>query len=439
MKDAREVAFKILMSVEFNGAYSNLALKNGLEGLAFVDKKFVTRLVYGCISMRITLDYIIDDFSSVKLRKLSTKVLEILRMGVYQICFMDKVPDSAAVNEAVKLASRYIAKSRGFVNAVLRNISRKKNCIRYPSDDMEYLSVRYSFPIELCRKFEQLFGFERAERIIASFNTEPETIIRVNRLKTEREEFKIFLEEKGMYVRGNPIAKDALVIRGVDIGASEEYAAGMYTVQDTAAQVACTVLAPNPGDTVFDLCAAPGGKTTYLAELMDNSGSITAFDIYPHKTELIDKNASRLGISIIQSCTFNSEKFQNTLEGRADKVLADVPCSGSGIIRRKPEIKWNMNDSASLGAVQKKILENAVRYAKVGGEIVYSTCSIMPVENELLIKCFLAEHPEVEAVDISDLLPEMIKKTTARNGYVTLYPDTDGTDGFFICKLRKIK
>lgn len=437
MKNAREAALQILIAVDFKGAYSNLALKDGLSGLSSVDKGFATRLVYGCISMRLTIDYIISRYSKTKIKKLSACVLEILRMGIYQIYFMDRIPDSAAVNESVKLAARHAAVSRGFVNGVLRSAARGKENLTYPEDKTEYLSVKYSFPIELCVKFEDMFGFERAESLLCAFSKEPETIIRANTLKTTREELKALIETGGAEVRIIEELPDALAVSGLDVGSSIEYKSGLFTVQDTAAQLACLVLAPKSGDTVFDMCAAPGGKTTYLAELMKDKGFITAFDIYPHKTELIDENASRLGISIIESCTFNSAAYQKELAGRADKVLADVPCSGSGILRRKPEIKWNMTDVNELCKIQRKILENAVSYAAPGGEIVYSTCSVMPEENEKAVEAFLSEHPEAEAVDISPLLPEKFRKPTASEGYITLYPDTDGTDGFFICKLRK--
>ena len=436
MKNAREAALEILLAVDFKGAYSNLALKDGLNGLSGVDKGFATKLVYGCISMRLTLDYIISAFSKTKLKKLSHSVHEILRMGIYQIYFMDRIPDSAAVNESVKLAAKYAAVSRGFVNGVLRSAVRGKDAISYPTDKTEYLSVKYSFSKELCMKLEDIFGFERTESLLGAFLTDPETVIRVNRLKTDKDELKKLLLSGAASVSEIDEMPDALSVSGLDIGGSEEYKRGFFTVQDTAAQLACLVLSPNSGDTVFDMCAAPGGKTTYLAELMKNEGSVTAFDIYPHKTELIDENASRLGLTIVESCTFDSCRFQKQLEGRADKVLADVPCSGSGILRRKPEIKWNIEFSG-LGDIQRRILENAVRYAAPGGEIVYSTCSIMPQENEEIIFDFLKRSDSVECVDITDLLPEKFRKPEAKKGYITLYPDTDGTDGFFICKLRK--
>lgn len=437
MKNAREAAFKILLMTDFGGAYSNLALKSNLDGLSAVDKGLATKLVYGCISMRITLDYIISQFSKTKIQKLSNNVHEILRLGIYQIYFMDKIPDSAAVNESVNLASRYATVSKGFVNGVLRSAVRGKDSISYPEEKTEFLRTRYSFPKKLCDKFIAEFGFDKAESIIKSLLDTPETTIRANRLKTDADSLIKLLTENGVNASKSPLASDCITVTGLDVGSSPEFKKGFYTVQDTAAQLACLVLNPQKGDTVIDMCAAPGGKTTYLAELMDNEGVITAFDIYPHKTELIDENAERLGIDIINTCACDSGVYKTTLENRADKVLADVPCSGLGIIRRKPDIKWNRDDMSTLPEIQKKILENAVRYAKPGGEIVYSTCTILAEENEEIVNQVLSENKNIETVDITDLLPDSLKRDEAKKGYITLFPDTDGTDGFFICKLRK--
>lgn len=437
MDNAREVSMKILLKTDFGGAYSNLALKNNLSGLSALDKAFATRLVYGCISMRITLDYIISQFSKTKLQKLSHNVHVILRMGIYQIFFMDKIPDSAAVNESVNLAAKYAEKSKGFINAVLRAAVRNKDGISYPEVKIDFLRTRYSFPKKMCEKLISVYGEEKAESIIKSFLDTPETVIRANKLKISKEDLKKKLVSKDVTVTDVEIAEDALSVSGLDVGTSEEFKKGLFTVQDTAAQLACLILNPNPGDTVIDMCAAPGGKTTYIAELMGNEGMITAFDIYPHKTELIDENAERLGIDIINTCACDSVVYRSALDNKADKILADVPCSGLGIIRRKPEIKWNRDDLSSLREIQIKILENAIKYVKPGGEIVYSTCTILPEENEDIIKSVLSENSNVETVDITSFLPDKLIKQTSQNGYITLLPDTDGTDGFFICKLRK--
>ena len=439
MTNPREAALKILLKTDYEGAYSNLALKDGLAGLSGADKALATRIVYGCLSYRITLDYIISLFSKTKLQKLSKHVTELLRIGIYQIMFTDKIPDSAAVNESVKLAAKYAPKSRGFVNAILRNVSRQKDSISYPEDETEYMRVRYSFPKKLCKMFIEEFGADFSKELMEALNGDVSTVIRANSLVTSREKLIEALTEKNVKASEIEGLPHAIAVSGLDISSSEEFGKGMFTVQDTAAQLSCLVLDPKPGDTVFDLCAAPGGKTTYLAELMGNEGAITAFDIHPHKTELIEENAERLGTDIITACAADSGVYMKSLENRADKILVDAPCSGLGIIRRKPDIKWNRDDLSVFPEIQKKLLGNAAGYLKSGGELLYSTCTVLGRENYGVVKEVLKEHPELEAVDITLLLPEQFRKETAKDGYITLFPNTDGTDGFFICKLRKKK
>ena len=435
MNNPREAALRILFKIDYEGAYSNLALKDGLGDLSGQDRAFATKLVYGCVSMRITLDYIIGLYSSVKIKKLSKSVLEILRLGIYQIMYMDKVPPSAAVNESVKLIKKYENRSRGFVNAILRKVADNKENIKFPDNEKENLMVKFSFPMPLCEKIIEEFGMEEGKSFIEALSKEPETFIRVNKLKITRKELIDILSGKGINIRQAEEFEDAAIISGADIGSLDEFKMGYFTVQDLAAQLACKILAPKKNDKVIDMCAAPGGKTTYLAELMESEGSISAFDVHPHKVNLIENAAIRLGIDIINACCADMSVFKKTMVETADKILVDVPCSGVGIIRRKPDIKWNMEEEGTLGAVQKKLLENAIAYLKPGGELVYSTCTVFKEENQDIIKAVLKENPEIETVDIS----EYFKKATAKDGFVTLLPHLDGTDGFFICKLRKKK
>ncbi len=439
MNNPRESALKILFKIEYEGAYSNLALKDGLANLCSADKALATRLVYGCVSMKITLDYIISLYSTTKLSKLSKSVALILRMGIYQIIFMDKIPESAAVNESVKLATKYEYKSKGFVNAVLRRVCAEKDSIEYPKDEIDNLRTKYSFPKKLCEEFVQKFGYDFAKDLIKSLIEEPKTVIRTNSLKTDRDSLLKKLEGSGACASSLDCLPHSITISGASVGELSEFKEGLFTVQDTAAQLACLVLGAKPGDNVMDMCAAPGGKTTYLAELMQNQGNILAFDVHPHKVDLIDNAASRLGIDIIRACTFDSTLYKNSFDCTQDKILADVPCSGLGIIRRKPEIKWKREDKSELSKIQYNILENAIRYLAPGGELVYSTCTILPEENEDIIRRALDEYSFMEPVDITDALPPAFKKPGAKDGYITLYPHTDFTDGFFICKLRKKK
>ena len=416
--NTRELALKTLYEIEYKGAFSNIAVKNMLGGteLSAKEKDFYTRLVYGTLDKRISLDYIIESFSKVKLKKLSKYIHQILRLGIYQLKYMDSVPVSAAVNESVKLARRYgHSASAGYVNGILRNVSKSE--IEYPTDNVKYLSVKYSFPDYICAKWINDFGFEFTEDLMCAFEKEPPLTLRPNTLKISADELAKRLNEKGISAK----SEDGCVYAdGFDIAADELYRSGMYTVQDYAAMQAAKVLAPKAGERVLDMCAAPGGKTTHMAELMENKGEILAFDIYEHKTELIRKNAKRLGIEIIKAQTKDAGVFDEGLCETADKILCDVPCTGTGIIRRKPEIKYTRIFDGSIYAIQARILENAAKYLKYGGELVYSTCSIEIEENEGITGAFLARHAGFE---------KLYEKTS--------YPNKDGCDGFYICKIRK--
>ena len=416
---AREAALKALYEIEYNGAYSNMAVKNTLKNsdMSERDKALFTALVYGVSDKKITLDYYISKFSKIKLKKISKYILLILRMGVFQLVFTDKIPQSAAVNESVKLAKRYgHGASAGFVNGVLRSVSKCSE-IEYPKEKDEYLSVKYSFPLWMCRKWTEEFGFEFTENMMRSFGESKPITLRANTLKTTNEELVKKLSDLGINAE---IQDGAVVTGGFDIEKNTLYKEGYFTPQDTAAMKTAEILAPKPGDTVIDMCAAPGGKTTHIAEIMKNNGRILAFDIYNHKTELVKKNAERLGIDIIKTDVRDAAEFDKSLSGIADCILCDVPCSGLGIIGRKPDIKQNEDRSENLCKIQAKILENACIYLKEGGVIVYSTCTVEKAENEGITGAFLEKHGNFE---------KLYEKT--------FYPHTDGTDGFYICKMRK--
>lgn len=412
--NAREIALKAIYSVEFEGAYSNMALKKSLSNrdISDADKRLITNIVYGVISRKLTLDYVISKYSKIRLKKISKYNLIILRMGLYQIMYMDKIPQSAAVNESVKLAKIYSKRSSGFVNGILRSYLREKTEI--PDDD---LSVKYSFPKWLCDRWEADFGHSFAEELMAALCKTPKLTLRVNTLKITPEMLKKTLDKRGL----NPVLnKFSIECDGFDVALDDLYKNGYYTPQDMAASQTAVALKPKKGDTVIDMCAAPGGKTTHIAEIMENEGKIFAFDIYEHKIKLIEDNAKRLGIDIIKARAADGTVFDKSLEGMADRVLCDVPCSGLGIIRRKPDIKWNEDNAAELNKIQKAVLKNGGRYLKNGGILVYSTCTVDRRENEEVTSEFLARHSEFEK--------EFEK---------TFYPNTDGTDGFYICKMKK--
>lgn len=426
MDKVREAALLCIYDVEYNGAYSNMALKKSITKFSGRDAAFLTMLVYGVVKRKITLDYIIEKYSEIKLKKISKYILQILRLGIYQIYFADRIPDSAAVDECVKLAKRYGHRaSAGFVNGVLRNSAQDKN-IEYPEDQAGYLSVKYSYPIDTAKRWIDEFGFEFAENIMSAQSEDARITLRVNRLLSDCGE--VLDELKNMGVQAERCAEYFIYADGFDIASSELYRKGIITAQDISASYPAEVLSPKPGEAVLDLCAAPGGKTTLCGEMMNNTGSITACDIHRHKTEIIERNARRMKIDIISVQERDAEIFCEEFKEKFDKVLADVPCSGSGIIKRKPDIKYKTD---TVYDIQYRILENAAKYLKRGGRLVYSTCSIEKTENEDVTDRFLKENPEYEYDDISEIFPEAEEK-----GRMTIYP-TSGSDGFYICAIRK--
>ncbi len=424
MINPRETALLTLYEIEYENAYSNMALKSALRGdMDSRNRAFVSQLVYGVIRRKLTLDYIISKYSRVKIKKLSKYVLLILRLGVYQLYFTDKIPESAAVNESVRLAKKYCAKSSGFVNGILHSVIRGRKTLEYPKERTAFLSVKYSFPEEMVKYFER---FDFCEELLESLNKEPRTTIRLNRLKCDGL-LDIKAEECTLYEYARYIAR-------TDLASLAEYKDGKFIAQDVAAMMASEALCPRPDELCIDMCASPGGKTTHLAELMGNKGRIMAFDIHPHKVDIINKNAERMGLSIISAECADATIRREELCGKADKVLADVPCSGLGIIRRKPDIKWNKEDISSLPKLQMKILENAASYLKPGGELVYSTCTLVKEENEGVVCEFVKKHPDFEFTKIE--LPGPLMRENS--GYITLYPNIDGTDGFFISKIKRV-
>lgn len=421
LSGARETALKVLYAVEKDGAYLNIALVDIIEeaGLDARDAALCTTLVMGVQRNRLYLDNIISHLSSVKLKKISVWILNILRMGIYSFRFMDKIPVSATVNECVKLAKRYgHAKSAGFVNAVLRKASTSGDFLPDRNDE-RYLSVVYSYPEWIVGKWKSE-GVKDIEQLLKAGNETPPTYLRRNLLKGDFE-----LPEG---VEKAPLGQNSYIYTAPGAFNSTSWQKdGYFSVQDVASQLAVEALAPEGGMNVLDLCAAPGGKSEYIAELMGNSGKVISCDLYPHKTELIDKSAKRLGIDIIETRINDAEKFNKDFEDGFDRVLLDAPCSGLGIIRRKPDIKWTKGamDCSALAKTQYRMLNTASRYVKKGGILVYSTCTVSRMENEQMALSFLRENKNFEA-----LPTELMNK----KGYCQLLPNTYNTDGFFIAR-----
>lgn len=436
---ARVCALKVLYKIEYEGAFSNLALAEALRrsAMSASDKGLVTTLVYGCVRYKRYLDYIIAQFLSVKLKKLSPYVLLILRMGAYQIIKLDRVPDRAAVDECVKLALRYAYRSKGLVNAVLRKISANKNNVCFPEKTLERLGVKYSYPDDIVEMWLSLYKEEFTQQLLAAGNESAPVTVRVNTLKTDTASLAEQLAKEG--VRAYACADNMLLTEGSELLSLESYRSGLLTAQGVGSYLAGMALSPKEGDTVMDLCAAPGGKSTHLAQLMKNRGKIYAFDIYEHKLELIEKNARRLGIDIIKAAQADAAVPMERYFGCADAVLADVPCSGLGIIRKKPDIKWSFDtaEQEKLVELQYRILTAAGMYVKPGGALVYSTCTISEKENLGVVERFLRENGDFLMDSIDEILPKKFKKPSAKDGYVQFFPNIDGIDGFFICRMKR--
>lgn len=421
----REEAVVALYKIENEGAYLGKALLDAVKKCDLRDRGFVNELIMGTVRNKLYIDFIIQSFSKIKLKKLSPWVLAILRIGVYQLIKMDNVPSSAACNEAVKLATRYAHNAaRGYVNGVLRNIARNLEALPEPQGDItERLSVLFSMPLWLTKKLVGQFGAEEAKMILEDSLLPHNTTVRANALKTTAIELSSILNEEGISAAISKEEEQCLVIDGaIDINKSDAYKNGLYTLQNINSMRAALVLNPQKGETVIDVCAAPGGKTTHIAELMGDDGKVFAFDVHPHKISLIENAAKRLGIKTIEARCHNSEEVCDEFIGRADRVLADVPCSGIGVIHKKPDVKYNRQgeDISALCDIQAKILDSASQYVKAGGVLVYSTCTILEEENGAQIRSFVEKNPEFE-VDFEE----------------TYLAHKTGGSGFYICRLKR--
>ncbi|MBQ2973419.1 MAG: 16S rRNA (cytosine(967)-C(5))-methyltransferase RsmB [Clostridia bacterium] len=439
MKSARQVAFEALLKVHRDGAYSNLAVDSLLKensGLDERDKAFVCNLVYGTLDRLMLIDYNLGLYLNQPVRKLKPELHTILRMGTYQLLFMDKVPSRAAVNESVNLAK--VNKSSfaaSLVNAVLRRVS--DNGLRLPEGDEKdpsFLSIKYSCPEWILSLWIDAYGFENAVALAEKALEAPNVVIRANTTKISADELIWKLAEEGVISEKTTVAKDALILSNTgSVEEFEAYKEGLFHAQDIASQICCMALDPKPGETVFDMCSAPGGKAFTIAETMENKGIVRAFDVYQSRVELIKGGAERLGLENVFSYLSDASIF-NENYGFADRILCDVPCSGLGIIRRKPEIRFkSRNDIDNLPELQYRILCNSVKYLKDGGRIVYSTCTLNPKENSEVCDRFLAEHPEFSAVEIMPDLP----RYSDNDKYLTLMPHIHSTDGFFVAAFCK--
>lgn len=441
--NSRNIALTILQRIFDDAAYTNVALDGYFRGhsdLSKQDRAFITRLVEGTVEHVITLDYIIDQFSKTKTKKMKKIILYILRLSVYQIKYMDKVPISAICNEAVKLAKkRKFHPLSGFVNGVLRNIVRGIDEVQYPSeeDPVTYLSIMYSFPTWLVELWLSNYPYEQVKAMCEHSNCIVDTSIRSNRLLTTPEALKKELQVEGITVKDGYILGDALHISQYDsLRTIDAFAEGKFTVQDESSMLVGHLARPEEGQLIVDVCAAPGGKTTHVAELLNQTGRVISRDIYPKKLELIEENVKRLHLKNVDIQAYNALEVDHELVEQADIVLADVPCSGLGIIRKKPDIRYNVSKEGieELVKLQRRIITVVEQYVKPGGTLIYSTCTVNKAENIDNVNWFLEQYP-YELVDISQELPEHI--STDISGTLQLLPGAHHTDGFYIAKLKK--
>lgn len=416
MANPRKIAVTALLKIYRDGAYSNITLGSVLKEneLSAADKALVSALVYGVLDRCKTLDYVLSCFMKTPIKKTAPFTLNVMRTALYQIMYMDKIPESAAVNEAVKLIKNSReARNAGFVNAVLRSVIRSDTLLP-EGFSAEALSVRYSCPEWIVNGFLEDYGCETAVALLEQSLETPPVTIRVNTVKTDTQALKQELLKDGISCKEADGENSLVIEKGIDIQGNRLYKQGFFYAQDMASCQAVAALAPKPGEKMLDMCAAPGGKSFTAAILMENRGEIIACDLYEARVGLIAQSAKRLGLEIIESAVNDATVFNDNL-GEFDCVLCDVPCSGLGVIRRKPEIKYkDEQDFSELEDIQYRILCNAVRYLKPGGRILYSTCTLRKAENELIAERFLKEHGEF-----------------CRVYEKTLMPHVDKTDGFY--------
>jgi 16S rRNA (cytosine967-C5)-methyltransferase len=447
----RALSLDTLISLEKAGEYTGNYLEEIFSknpGFDERDRGFIANLIQGVIRYRLRLDYIIGGFSKTPLNKIDNRVLNILRLAIYQIYFMDRVPESAAVDRAVEQAKAIKGHEHivPFVNGILRNLCRNKDGVKFPDRKKataKYLSSFYSFPLWLAERCLDEKGLADTEALFEAQNRFPSINIRVNRLKTSAEELVKVLKDEGVEAVPAEYIPDCLILTNFS-GRIERLASfkkGLFQVQDQAAQAVSWLLDIKPGQTVLDVCAGLGGKSSHLMELMGGKGSVTAIDTDKRKLEMLHENARRLGLTNIKTVVADASlPFPDNLKGSLfDRVLIDAPCSGLGTIGRHPDIKWNRTeiDIKRISRVQRKILENAAEAAKPGGLILYAVCTYTREENRVVVDNFIKKNSMVSLVDMSMVVPEWARNLIDNEGFFRSYPHKHKMDGFFGALMRK--
>lgn len=421
----RKTAYLTLMDVESKKSYSNIALNHQIICNKPGSQAFVRELVYGVLENKMLLDYYIDQLVSSGAASLRASDRTVLRMGLYQLAHMDSVPEYAAVNESVILAKKYCRGRDGFINGVLRNYLNRRFTIKLPDraeDEVRYLSVKYSYAPWIIELWMEQYKVDFVEEMLKAGNATPPNTIRLNWLKSMKKDLVELLEAKGYEVMEGKLCQNALHVKGSELLGTELYKHGLFSVQDESSMLVAEKLNPQHGDVVMDVCAAPGGKTMAIAERMNNTGMIIASDIYRRKLDIIDKESDRLGITNVQTRSWDATRVDSSMVEKADRVLVDVPCSGLGVVRRKPEIKYKekSQEMELLPRKQLAILSASSQYVKPGGVLLYSTCTINPYENQRVVADFLKKNPSFKKEEMIQLLPHV-----------------NDTDGFFICLMKK--
>ena len=439
--DAREAAMLALNACQRQGGWSDGALKKQLAAaeLSGRDAALATQLCFGVLQNQMLLDFYLSKFSNIPLKRMEGKVVQTLRLGAYQMLFLTRIPHSAAVNSAVTLVKTHCKNPRaaGMVNGILRSMERSlQNMPVIPQGDpVAYLSTLYSHPEWLVKEFILSLGEEETAQLLAADNSQPPTAVMVNTIRTTAEELKAMLEADHVEAEPHPWLENCLLLhRTGDLERLEAFQQGLFYVQDPASRLSVLAAGAKPGMKVLDCCAAPGGKSFAAAIAMENQGEIVSCDLHPHKKKLIQAGADRLGLTIISPKTADGKVFRPEWENAFDLVLVDAPCSGLGVIRKKPDIRYkDPAPLADLPAVQLDILRNAARYVKPGGTLMYSTCTLLYRENGEVVETFLAENNSYKA----EAFPLPGPVGLVQGGSVTLWPHRHGTDGFFISKMRR--
>ena len=442
----REIVLEVLLEITEHGMYSHIVLRDVLNKYQYLEKKersFITRVTEGTLEHMMEIDYILDQFSKVKVKKMKPVIRNIMRSAVYQMKYMDSVPVSAACNEAVKLAVRKgFGSLRGFVNGVLRNVARNLDQIAYPTEPRQRLSIQYSMPEWILNLWLKAYDSDIVEQMLQAFQRETPLTIRCNLRMVTPKQLKEHLEAEGVTVKVHPYLEYAFHISGFDyLGDLESFQNGEFSVQDISSMLVSELADPKEGDYVIDVCAAPGGKSLHMAEKLNGSGYVEARDLTEYKGGLIQENIERTGLSNVEAVQQDALIFDETSVGKADIVLADLPCSGLGVLAKKTDLKYKATKEGadSLAKLQREMLKNVQAYVKDEGKLVYSTCTINPAENMDNVHWFLNQYPEFELIDIHGLLCEELQKDVKENGCIQLLPGVHQSDGFFLACMKKRK